>query len=331
VSERRALLLALAWLLLPGWIEASTNCTATMSDATFGEVDPFAGVVDVTANLSFSCTTTLLAAGEAAVRACFSIDSGAQGDGSINPRRMLSGANALFFNLYRDASRSLIWGTRAGSNHVEIMFRIPVLLLGSTYNGTITAYGRVPAGQTALIPGSYSNAFSGAHTLMEWRWAESTLISPTMPSSCISSGGGGGTASFPFTATAAVAAACNPSFTAQNIDFGTHGLLTASIDTSATVAPQCTNTTPYQIGLDNGLHAVGNTRRMRSAGGRHVTYELYRDAARSQRWGNTVNTDTVSATGDGSAQSLPIYARVAPQTTPPEGAYSDTVTVTIYY
>jgi spore coat protein U-like protein len=331
MSLRCLRLLTLAWLLLPWRIDASTGCTASMSDIAFGEVNPFGGTVDVTASLSFSCTTTLLAAGEAAVRACFSIGSGAQGDGGINPRRMLSGANALFFTLYRDASRSLIWGTRSGSSHVEISFRIPVVLLGSTYNDTITAYGRVPAGQNALIPGSYSNAFSGAHTLMEWRWAESTLISPTMPSSCTSGGGGGGTTSFPFTATAAVSPACNPSFTVQDIDFGTHGLLSTSIDSSATVAPQCTNTTPYQIGLDNGLHAVGNTRRMRSAGGRHVTYELYRDAGRSQRWGNTVNTDTVSATGDGSAQSLPIYARVAPQTTPPEGTYSDTVTVTIYY
>src|SRR5690606_643724 len=103
------------------------------------------------------------------------------------------------------------------------------------------------------------------------------------------------------------------------------------IDTTALVSPQCTNTTPYQLGLDNGLYAVGNLRRMRSSGGRHVSYELYRDAARSQRWGDTPNSDTVSGTGSGSPQGVPIYARVAPQPPPPEGAYGDRPRDTLYY
>lgn len=310
---------------------AATTCTATMSDVTFAASDPFTGWTDVTATLNYNCNTfgLSLVAG-AAVRLCLSIGSGSQGTGSISPRRMVSGGSELQFNLYKDAARTQVWGPFP-SDHVEVTLSYSVPLLGGSGSGSRIVYARVLANQLAAVPGSYSNAFSGSDAQMTYRYAEQLLGSPSPPASCTAGGTGGGSATFPFNATATVNSACNPSFTVQNIDFGTHGLLTASIDTSATVAPQCTNTTPYQIGLDNGLHAVGNTRRMRSAGGRHVTYELYRDAARSQRWGNTVNTDTVSATGDGTAQSRAIYGRVAPQTTPPEGAYSDTVTVTIYY
>jgi spore coat protein U-like protein len=311
--------------------EATTNCAATMSHVVFGASDPFTGWTDVTATLNYNCNTfgLSLAAG-AAVRLCFSIGSGSQGTGSISPRRLLSGSSELQFNLYKDAARTQVWGTFP-SDHVELTLQYSVPLLGGSGGGSRILYARVLPNQPSVPPGNYLNGFSGSDAQMTYRYTEQLLGSPSPPASCTTGGTSGGSGTFPFDATATVNSACNPSFTVQDIDFGTHGLLTASIDTSATVAPQCTNTTPYQIGLDNGLHAVGNTRRMRSAG---VAIQFIRHiatAGRSQRWGNTVNTDTVSATGDGSAQSLPIYARVAPQTTPPEGTYSDTVTVTIYY
>lgn len=328
------ILLAAASLLLCGRGEAATSCSASMSGVTFGDVNPFGGNVDVTATLNYSCTSTgLLGLGllGAKVKLCFSIADGLQGSGHVDPRRMTNGANAMSFNLYKDASRSLIWGTRSDAYDSQNRdLQVPVTLGSGSASGSITVYARVPGGQAALIPGSYANSFAGTETELVYRYNEGLLGLTNYPSSC-TSGGTAGSSSFGFAASASVSATCNPSFAVQDIDFGTHGLLTASIDTTATVSPQCTNTTPYQVGLDNGLYAVGNTRRMRSSGGRHVGYELYRNAGRSQRWGNTPNTDTVAGTGTGSPQSLPIYARVAPQTTPPEGTYSDTVTVTIYY
>jgi spore coat protein U-like protein len=62
-----------------------------------------------------------------------------------------------------------------------------------------------------------------------------------------------------------------------------------------------------------------------------VTYELYRDVNRSQRWGSTVGTDTLSGTGNGNAQSATVYGRVAPQATPSPSAYTDTITVNVTY
>jgi spore coat protein U-like protein len=64
----------------------------------------------------------------------------------------------------------------------------------------------------------------------------------------------------------------------------------------------------------------------------YLTYELYRNAARSLRWGDTLNVDTVGGTGSGSAQQLTIYGRVPPVTgQPPAGTYNDLVQVTITY
>ena len=50
---------------------------------------------------------------------------------------------------------------------------------------------------------------------------------------------------------------------ANNLDFGTRGILTAAVDATATFDVQCTNSTPYQVGLNTGANASGSTRRMK--------------------------------------------------------------------
>jgi spore coat protein U-like protein len=66
-----------------------------------------------------------------------------------------------------------------------------------------------------------------------------------------------------------------------------------------------------------------------------VAYGLFQDSGRTTNWGDNpppaTTVDTVGGTGAGSAQSLPVYGRIPPQTTPTQGAYSDTVVVTVYY
>ena len=319
-------------LLSPSPARASTTCSATLTNVQFSAVDPFGSTVDVSATLNYSCTISSILS-SSKIRMCFSIGAGAQGGGNLAPRQMSSGGNLMSFNLYKDASRSLIWGTRSdGYGAVEATLVIGALLGSATANGSLTVYGRVPSGQTSLVPGSYSNLFSGSHTELIYQSNEFLLGLLDYPASCTAGGNGGGSGTFAFTASATVSASCDPAFTVNNLNFGTRGLLNANIDTTANVSPRCTNTTPYQIGLNNGLNASGSTRRMKSAANAYVSYELYRDAGRSLRWGNTQNVDTVSGTGSGGAQSLPMYGRVPVQSpTPAAGVYSDTVTVTIYY
>ena len=58
---------------------------------------------------------------------------------------------------------------------------------------------------------------------------------------------------------------------------------------------------------------------------------VYRDAARTQLWGQTANVDAMASTGTGALQSFNIYGRVPPQATPAPGAFNDLVAVTITY
>lgn len=329
----KAALLA-AFIALPTTVQATTTCSASMTNVNFGASDPFTGWTGVTATINYQCTTSGLSLlANARVLLCFGIGSGDQGSGFTTvPRRMTSGANELRFNLYEDAGHSLVWPAAiSGSDRYEVALQYSVPLLGGSGSGSVTVYGDIISAQNTAIPGSYSNSFSGLDAFMVFRANERLLGTPTWPTDCTSGGSFSGSGSFPFTASATVEASCNPIFSVQNIGFGTQGILSSNIDTTAIIAPQCTNTTPYQIGLDNGQNATGNTRRMHNGAGKYVSYELYRDAARSQRWGDTLNSDTLADIGTGSAQAQSVYARTAPQITPPQGSYSDTVTVTIYY
>src|SRR5262245_60983838 len=88
------------------------------------------------------------------------------------------------------------------------------------------------------------------------------------------------------------------------LGFGTQGVLSANVDQTSTIVVQCTDTTTYDIGLDagTGTGASVATRKL-TGGGATIDYRLYSNAGRTTVWGNTVATDTVSATGNGAAQS----------------------------
>jgi spore coat protein U-like protein len=115
-----------------------------------------------------------------------------------------------------------------------------------------------------------------------------------------------------------------------NLDFGTNTLLNANVDQTSTLEVQCTNTTAFDIGLDQGLNFSGS-RRMDDGGGNFVSYALYSDAGRATAWGDTIATDTVADTGDGTVNTYTVYGRVPVQTTPAPGNYQDTVTIEVTY
>ncbi len=133
-----------------------------------------------------------------------------------------------------------------------------------------------------------------------------------------------------FAVTATVQATCVVS--ATSMAFGTYtGVLLAS--TTSTVSVTCTNTTPYNVGLNAGL-ATGATvtaRKMTGPAGALLGYSLFSDSGRTTNWGNTVGTDTVTGTGNGSAQALTVYGQVAAGQYLAPGAYTDTITATVTY
>jgi len=137
------------------------------------------------------------------------------------------------------------------------------------------------------------------------------------------------------TATTAVSATVQSTclITAGSMAFGTYTGVQA--DSTATISVTCTNTTPYTIGLNAGLGvtptATVTTRHMTGPAAANLNYGLYSDAGRANNWGLTPGTDTVAGTGNGAAQPLTLYGRVAAAQFVAPGAYTDTVTATVTY
>jgi spore coat protein U-like protein len=144
-----------------------------------------------------------------------------------------------------------------------------------------------------------------------------------------------GTATATFTVTLTLQANCT--IAATPLNFGTNGVLTTALNQQTTVAVTCTNTTPYNVGLDAGTVAGSSITSRLMAGtatgntGTTVGFQLYQDAGRATVWGNTQGTNTVAGTGTGSAQSITVYGQVPAQATPKPDTYQTTVTATVYF
>lgn len=106
------------------------------------------------------------------------------------------------------------------------------------------------------------------------------------------------------------------------------------IDSTATLTVKCTPNTPYTIDIDDGLHPQGNNkRRMISAGGTTIPYNIYFNAARtaSRVWGKGAGKNYVGNSGNGSTQTIPVYGRVTIAALIPAGGYKDTLVVTLNF
>ena len=139
------------------------------------------------------------------------------------------------------------------------------------------------------------------------------------------------------TATFQVTATINPACTIQAtpLNFGTYA--EAQVEGQSTITVTCTNTTGWEVGLNEGSSAgatVGN-RRMTGPGPSSLNYELFTDASRTIIWGDhpaLPGQNTVSGVGTGSAQAVTVFGRIpASQRTPRPGAFLDTITATITF
>lgn len=165
---------------------------------------------------------------------------------------------------------------------------------------------------------------------------KSTLIATALIAAGFAGNASAATATASFQAKIVITESCAFSTTgAADVDFGTKARSAAgNEDDNGTLVVNCTTGTPYNIGLSAGAFpaATVTTRRM-SSGSSNIPYSLYRDAARTLNWGNTVGTDTLTATGNGANQNVTVYGRVAggANVNVPAGTYTDTITATITY
>jgi spore coat protein U-like protein len=332
------MLVAIAALFATHRAEATTVCSVTsITGVAFGAVDPTGSFVDTTATLNYQCTYNgvLGALFGTYVTACASL--GADDLGNFAPRTMIDpSGDRMQYQLYKDSTRSTVWGTTANATYTAQTFNMSIGILsnGAAVSGNVTIYGRVPALQSNLSPGSYAATLASSLTsnALTYSYNEALLSLGVAPATCQSGGTGGpvSVAAPSLGVSASVAAKCTVG-TATDLDFGSvPGLLRTATDKTSLVRMTCTNRAVYQVGLDNGQNALGGARRMSSGTG-FVTYDLYRDASRTLHWGNTLNTDTATGSGSGSEQMMTVFGRVPAQAAARAGIYSDVIKVTVTY
>jgi spore coat protein U-like protein len=309
------LVLALA-LLVPRQAGAQ-SCSFSVSNVAFGPVDLTANIpFDTTAGYTASCTGGT--PGQT-LRLCPNLGAGSGGANGANaPRYIVSGANQVGYNLFTDSGRTSVWGSYTGGGNP------PELLLTPDGSGnasdTGTMYGRIYAGQQTKPPGSYTSSFSGSPDA-SLSWAVDT------GQDCTAVGNSNATP-FSFDVSASYAATCTVS--AGTMNYGSILDLSSITDATASLSTTCSASSPYTIGLNDGLASTGTLQRRMTFGADHLSYGLYKDSSRLTPWGNTSGTN-MSGTGTGTSQSYTVYGRIPVQITPPAGTYNDTVIVTVSY
>ena len=137
------------------------------------------------------------------------------------------------------------------------------------------------------------------------------------------------TATANLTVTATVLASCTVSN--ATLAFGNYDPTGGNVDQSASLQVACTKGTPATVGLNTGANASGSTRRMGN-GTDFLVYELYKEAGRTNVWGNA-GSDLISlaAAASNAAQTLTVYGRVSGLQDVSVGSYTDTVVVTVTF
>lgn len=317
-----AIALTAAALCGGGAARAATTCVANASNISFGSVSvgTVAGATS-TGTIYEGCSGGWATRGNLAT--CNAIGAGANSVSSTN-RTMTNGAYSIAYNLYSDSAYSKPYADPGADT-----FNIPYTTAAGGYT-TTTTYAKILAA-ASVPPGLYTDTYATtAQSFIDFDTWNTTNPPITCGFNSLYTG-----LALNFTVSVTVLASC--SIATGNLSFGSVSVLTANVDATAGLTVTCTNTTPYTISLGpgTGAGATPANRLMTQAGGATVAYGLYQDSARSQPWGATpppaANSDTVNGVGTGSAQTLTVYGRVPAQTTPPQGAYADTVLVTLTY
>jgi len=117
-----------------------SSCNVSATNLNFGTASVLSANVDATSTMSVQCSNALP----------YTVALNGGNSGAVNPtlRKMANGPAQITYGLYRDAIRSLPWGSTTGTNTAS-----------GTGNGlvqTLTVFGRVPT-QTTPAPGLYQD------------------------------------------------------------------------------------------------------------------------------------------------------------------------------
>ncbi|MEO8215872.1 MAG: spore coat U domain-containing protein [Acidobacteriota bacterium] len=226
---------------------------------------------------------------------------------SYTPRTLAQGALKLPYNAYLDAAATLIWGDgTSGTTAYEV------------YNGephdkvfTDQIYIRVPAVADASA-GVYEDTITAT---LSWGNNQSDTVT--------------------FKVRATVIPECTA--TTTDLNFGAYDPLVINAitpkDSSSAVTVYCTKGVASILTMGGGANASGAVRRMRTGVNGYLSYEIYKDGARSIIW-NATNTNSATST----SKSTPLgggaftaFGRIPAGQDPVPGNYADVMTVTVNY
>lgn len=116
----------------------------------------------------------------------------------------------------------------------------------------------------------------------------------------------------------------------NTLDFGSIINLNQPINAQTSIQLKCPTNTALKVGLDVGLYASGNQRRMNNAG-HFIQYDLYQDSGYNKPWGSAENSILKLDTHQ-PVFTIPVYGRILPQNQNlKDGEYSDTITIKLMY
>jgi spore coat protein U-like protein len=230
---------------------------------------------------------------------------------SFNPRTMKNaGGTLLNYNIYADAANTQIWGDGTGGSVSQSY------TTSASQNGLpapVPIYASLPLGQN-VGSGSYTDTVTA--TLSWMRGANPASTTST------------------FTVTATVVGDCAVSAFAMN--FGTYEPVVTNaalpLDSTATINVYCTTGITGSVALDNGSNFLGGNRRMKSAAGVFITYQIYKDSGRTVVWDAVgVNSATSASKVIPLGGGFIAYGRVAAAQDIQVGAYIDTLQAIVTY
>jgi len=137
-----------------------------------------------------------------------------------------------------------------------------------------------------------------------------------------------------FNVTANVSKNC--SITTTPVAFGVYdpvvGNATAPLDGTGSVVVTCTKGAGTRIDLNNGGNFASGSRRMAAGAGNFLTYQLYKDTARTTVWGSGGSAGQAIAGAPSKApRTFTVFGRVPAGQDVSAGSYADTVVATINF
>jgi len=304
-----------AGVLLAALADArAQSCSVSATSLAFGDVTSAVlanQASATTGTISYSCTG---ATPNSTMTVCLALDT----YNASNTRSMTSGANTLMYQIYSDSAHTHAWGDAPNGGIVTVYLATNS---SGAASGSSTMFAQVLSGQTTAPTGSYSQTIPGGtnNSLTDQNGTTGSCGTITRNRQNIT-----------FTATATISNSCNVS--ATSVNFGSFANLNSAVSGTGTVIVQCTNGSPYNVGLNAGTGTDATvSARLMTKGSYTITYSLYQNSAHTTVWGSTIGTNTVSGTGTGSNQSITVYGLVPVQTPPAAGTFTDTVVATVTY